>query len=60
MIYDFNGDGINSVPLSAQDSAPDLVLLDGLEQRLKVALAETLIAFALDDLEEDQVRSHSR
>jgi hypothetical protein len=31
-----------------------LVALDGLEQRLEVALAEALVALALDDLEEDR------
>ena len=54
MIKTLKGGGINSGPLSAQDAAPDLVLLDGLEQGLKITLAETLIAFALDDLEEDR------
>src|SRR5262249_17510705 len=32
---------------------PDLIELDGLEQRPEVALAEALVALALDDLEED-------
>src|SRR5579864_6901398 len=35
-------------------AAADLVLLDGFEQRAEVALAETLVALALDDLEEDR------
>src|SRR5881394_1696883 len=35
-------------------AAPDLVLLDGLEQRAEVALAEALVALPLDDLEEDR------
>ena len=35
-------------------AAADLVLLDRLEQRAEVALAETLVALALDDLEEDR------
>jgi hypothetical protein len=35
-------------------AAADLVELDGLEQRLEVALAEALVALALDDLEEDR------
>src|SRR5690606_34493374 len=37
-----------------QDAALHLVAFDGLEQRLEVALAETLVALALDDLEEDR------
>src|SRR5882762_3529189 len=35
-------------------AAPDLVLLDGFEQGAEVALAEALVAFPLDDLEEDR------
>src|SRR3546814_14166196 len=45
--------------LGFQDAAADLVLLDGVEQRLEVALAEALVTLALDDLEErraDDVR----
>src|SRR3546814_14856146 len=38
--------------LGFQDAAADLVLLDGVEQRLEVALAEALVTLALDDLEE--------
>src|SRR3546814_14300579 len=38
--------------LRFQDAAADLVGLDGVEQRLEVALAEALVALALDDLEE--------
>src|SRR5437763_10464761 len=36
------------------DAAADLVELDRLEQGLEIALAEALIALALDDLEEDR------
>src|SRR4051794_19950104 len=36
------------------DPAPNLIKLDGLEQSLEVALAEALVALALDDLEEDR------
>ncbi len=36
------------------DAAPDLVELDRFVQRLKIAVSETLIALALDDLEEDR------
>src|SRR4051812_8635606 len=35
-------------------SAADLVELDALEQRLEIAVAEALIALALDDFEEDR------
>src|SRR5439155_2203242 len=37
-----------------QDAAADLVFLDTLEQGAEVALAETFIALALDELEEDR------
>ena len=37
-----------------EHAARDLVAFDGLEQRLEVTLAETFIALALDDLEEDR------
>src|SRR3989442_10489140 len=37
-----------------QNAAGYLVELHGLEQRLEVALAEALVAFPLDDLEEDR------
>src|SRR6185312_17474764 len=37
-----------------EDAATDLVALHRLEQGLEVALAESLIALALDDLEEDR------
>src|SRR3954471_5933687 len=36
------------------DAAADLVELDRLEQSLEIALAEALVALALDDLEEDR------
>src|SRR5687768_16471891 len=39
---------------SSQHSPAHLVELDGFEQRLEVAFAETLVALALDDLEEDR------
>jgi hypothetical protein len=45
------------VPLSSLDldhAAADLVELDALEQGLEVAVAEALVALALDDLEEDR------
>src|SRR5512139_2400325 len=42
--------------LGRQDAAPDLVEFDRLEQGLEIALAGTLVALALNDLEED--RSH--
>lgn len=35
-------------------AAANLVFLDGLEQGLEIALAEALVALALDDLEEDR------
>src|SRR5689334_22456065 len=37
-----------------ENAAAHLVELDALEQRLEIALAETLVALALDDLEEDR------
>src|SRR5690606_2154280 len=37
-----------------QDAAADLVEFDRLEQGLEVALAEALVALALDELEEDR------
>jgi ABC-type arginine/histidine transport system permease subunit len=37
-----------------QHAPPDLVQLDRLEQRPEIALAEALVALALDDLEEDR------
>src|SRR5690606_38288396 len=39
---------------ASQHAAAHLVAFDGLEQGLEVALAEALIALALDDLEEDR------
>src|ERR1700694_3684366 len=42
-----------------QHTAPDLIELDRLEQRLEVALAESFVALALDYLEEDRT-DHSR
>src|SRR6185312_14196227 len=36
------------------DAAADLILLDRLEERAEVALAEAFVALALDDLEEDR------
>src|SRR5262249_10155184 len=36
------------------DAAADLIELDRLEERLEVAVAEALVALALDDLEEDR------
>src|SRR5579864_3307950 len=41
-------------------AASDLVLLDRLEQGAEVALAETLVALALDDLEEDRADDVAR
>src|SRR5215475_11354125 len=37
-----------------QDTARNLILLDRFEQRAEIALAETLIALALNDLKEDR------
>ena len=39
---------------SSDDPAVDLILLDALEQRLEVSLAEPFVALALDQLEEDR------
>src|SRR6476469_6549855 len=38
----------------SEDAPPHLVELDGFEQRLEIALAEALVALALDDLKEDR------
>src|SRR6478672_8877836 len=38
----------------SEHAALHLVALDAFEQRLEVAFAETLVALALDDLEEDR------
>src|SRR4029077_4940792 len=46
--------------LGFQDAPPDLVLLDGLEQRLEVAFTEALVPLALDDLEEDRANERRR
>src|SRR5690606_26430384 len=48
-----NGGGAGRLP-PLQHAAPHLVALDRLEQGLEVALAEALVALALDDLEEDR------
>src|SRR5580704_11988996 len=40
--------------LHLQHATPDLILLDRLEQGLEIALAESVIALALDELEEDR------
>src|SRR3546814_2582428 len=40
--------------LCDQHAAADLVFFDALEQRLEIAFAETFVALALDDLEEDR------
>ena len=42
------------LPYALQHAAADLVELDRFEQGLEVALAEALVALALDDLEEDR------
>src|ERR1700733_11184846 len=43
---------LGGVTLHGHHAAPYLIEFEGLEQRLEVPLAETLIALALDDLEE--------
>ena len=48
------GHGFLLMPLCLQHAAADLVELDRFEQRAEVALAEALVALALDDLEEDR------
>src|SRR6202521_504054 len=40
--------------LHLQHAAADLVFLDRFEQRLEIAFAETVVALALDELEEDR------
>src|SRR5215217_1220148 len=40
--------------IDLDDTATDLVEFDGVEQGLEVAVAEALVALALDDLEEDR------
>src|SRR5690349_18949599 len=46
--------------LRPHHAARDLVALDGLEQRLEVALAETVVALALDELEEHRAEQRLR
>src|SRR3546814_11621217 len=43
-----------SSDVCSSDLAPNLVQFDRFEQRLKIAVAETLVPLALDDLEEDR------
>src|SRR5690606_27033959 len=49
-----SGSAGSSGRLSLEHAAAHLVQLDGFEQRLEVALAETLVALALDDLDKDR------
>src|ERR1700692_334170 len=42
------------------DAAFHLIALDRLEQGLEVALAEAIVAFSLDDLEEDRTQHRLR
>src|ERR1700761_1962926 len=44
------------IALRLQHAAADLVELQALEQRLEVAFAETVIALALDEFEEDRTQ----
>src|ERR1700743_2488900 len=46
--------GMATSGLRRQHAPADMVELDGLEQGLEVALAEALVALALDQLEEDR------
>src|SRR5690349_5833613 len=46
--------------LGRQHPAPDLVALHRLEQRLEVALAEAVVALALDELEEHRAEQRLR
>src|SRR3546814_8927455 len=43
-----------SSDVCSSDLAPNLGQFDRFEQRLKIAVAETLVPLALDDLEEDR------
>src|SRR5437667_7756691 len=43
--------------LSLHDALPILIRFDGFEERAEVALAEALVALALDDLEEEDRKS---
>src|SRR5690349_3349582 len=49
-----DGGGWSGRTLVLQHAAPDLVELDRFEQGAEIALAEALVAAALDDLEEDR------
>jgi hypothetical protein len=40
--------------VSSDDTPANLVELDGLEERFEIALAEPLVALALNDLEKDR------
>src|SRR5690242_17710606 len=44
----------NCIARGSNHTSADLVQFDGLEQCLEISLAETLVALALDDLEEDR------
>src|SRR3546814_4260052 len=46
--------GGHNSPVNGNHPAPNLVQFDRFEQRLKIAVAETLVPLALDDLEEDR------
>ena len=45
---------LKAIVMFSQVAAQGLLALDGLEERLEVALAEAARTFALDDLEEDR------
>ena len=47
------GDVLRRVP-HLQHAPANLIFLDRFEQRLEIALAETVVALALDELEEDR------
>jgi hypothetical protein len=47
-------------PWSSNHSAADLIELNGFEQRLEIALAEALVAFALNNLEKDRTKNIGR
>jgi hypothetical protein len=47
-------------PWSSNHSAADLIELNGFKQRLEIALAEALVALALNNLEKDRTKNIGR
>ena len=52
--FEFNGHEIALLCTVAENASTHLVSLDGFEERFKITLAEALIFFSLDKLEENR------